>query len=449
VKNLALPLPRAAAILALAGFVVAFGPRPAAADGGDILIRNGTILTVTKGVIARGDILVLGGVIKAIGPDLAAPPGVRAVDAAGRFVVPGLIDSHTHIAVAGTNEGSEAITPEADVGAVVNADDASILTALSGGVTMVHTMHGSANPIGGPNVVLKMKWGRPSEELVVAEALPTLKFALGENVKQANRTVAAGRERRYPATRMGANAVIRRELEKARNYMARWDRYKKAAAAKNPPRTLVPPKKDLRLEVLAEMLRGERVARCHSYQATETLEFMGLAREFGFKIQCFEHCWEGYKIAGEIAAAGIGISGFADNWAYKMEAAEGIAEMAGYCARKGVLVSINSDSGERIRRLFNDAAKTMKYGGLSEDEALRLVTINPAIQLGVDRIVGSLEVGKQCDVAIFSGHPLSAYARCDMTIIEGRVYFDREALAREREAAAPAAAAAREVGGLQ
>jgi imidazolonepropionase-like amidohydrolase len=443
-------IPRFAIIAAAAAAAVALAALPAFADGGAILIKNGTILTVTKGTIAKGDILVVGGVIKAIGEGIAAPPGVRVVDAAGRFVLPGIIDSHTHIALAGTNEGSEAITPEADVGSVVNADDVSILTALSGGVTMVHTMHGSANPIGGPNVVLKMKWGRPSEELVVKEALPTLKFALGENVKQSNRTVQPGQAQRYPATRMGANAIIRREFEKARNYMAQWDRYNQAAKAKNPPRTLVAPKKDLRLEVLAEMLRGERVARVHSYQATETLEFMELAKEFGFKIQCFEHIWEGYKIADEIAKAGIGISVFADSWAYKMEAAEGIAYDAGYCAKKGVLVSINSDSGERIRRLFNDAAKTMKYGGLGEDEALRLVTINPAIQLGVDKIVGSLEVGKQGDIAVFSEHPMSAYARCDMTIIEGDVYFDREAIVKEREAAEAAkkGGAARGQGGV-
>jgi imidazolonepropionase-like amidohydrolase len=433
----------------LAAAVLLLLPIAVRAEGGSILIKNGTVLTVTKGVIPQGDVLVVDGIIKAVGENLAAPPGVRVVDATGRFVLPGIIDSHTHIALAGTNEGSEAITPEADVGTVINADDTSILTALSGGVTMVHTMHGSANPIGGPNVVLKMKWGRPSEELVVREALPTLKFALGENVKQSGRTVQPGQTQRYPATRMGANAIIRREFEKARNYMAQWDRYKKAAAAKAPPANLVPPRQDLRMEVLAEMLRGERVARCHSYEATETLEFMELAKEFGFKVQCFEHCWEGYKIADELREAGIGISVFADSWAYKMEAAEGIAYMAGYCAKKGVLVSINSDSGERIRRLFNDAAKTMKYGGLTEDEALRLVTINPAIQLGVDKLVGSLEAGKQGDIAIFREHPMSAYTRCDMTIIEGRVYFDRDLVVEEREEAAKKAAAPRDKGGLR
>ncbi|MBM3295542.1 MAG: amidohydrolase family protein, partial [Candidatus Aminicenantes bacterium] len=399
-------------------------------------IKNGTLLTVTRGVLVKADILVVDGLIRKIGPSLDAPPGLPVVDVSGKYVIPGIIDSHTHIALDGTNEGSEAITPEADVGRVVNADDVSILTALSGGVTMVHTMHGSANPIGGPNVVLKMKWGRPSEELVVPQAWKTLKFALGENVKQSNRTIQiGGPPPRYPQTRMGTNAVIRREFLRAKDYLAEWERYEKLRTSNNPPPTLVPPRKDLRLEVLADVLRGRMVARCHAYVAPETLEFLLLSKELGFKVACFEHAWEAYKIVDALAEANIGISVFADSWAYKMEAAEGIAYNAGYCAKNGVLVSINSDSGERIRRLFNEAAKTMKYGGLGEDEALALITINPAIQLGVDKIVGSLEIGKQADIAVFTGHPMSAYARCDMTIIEGDVYFDRDRLVREREEA--------------
>jgi len=404
--------------------------------GGSLLIKNGTLLTVTRGVLVKADILVVDGLIRKIGPSLDAPPGLPVVDVSGKYVIPGIIDSHTHIALDGTNEGSEAITPEADVGRVVNADDVSILTALSGGVTMVHTMHGSANPIGGPNVVLKMKWGRPSEELVVPQAWKTLKFALGENVKQSNRTIQiGGPPPRYPQTRMGTNAVIRREFLRAKDYLAEWERYEKLRTSNNPPPTLVPPRKDLRLEVLADVLRGRMVARCHAYVAPETLEFLLLSKELGFKVACFEHAWEAYKIVDALAEANIGISVFADSWAYKMEAAEGIAYNAGYCAKNGVLVSINSDSGERIRRLFNEAAKTMKYGGLGEDEALALITINPAIQLGVDKIVGSLEIGKQADIAVFTGHPMSAYARCDMTIIEGDVYFDRDRLVREREEA--------------
>jgi imidazolonepropionase-like amidohydrolase len=433
--------------LVFAALVLAASFQPAFADGGNLLIKNGTILTVTHGIIAKGDILVLNGIIRQIGENITPPAGVKVIEVSGKFVIPGIIDSHTHIALAGTNEGSEAITPEADVGAVINADDTAILTALSGGVTMAHTMHGSANPIGGPNVVLKMKWGKPSEDLVVTEALRTLKFALGENVKQSSRTILpGGPPPRYPQTRMGVNAIIRREFLRAQNYMAAWDRYNKLKASKTPPKILLPPRKDLRLEVLADLLRGKMVARCHDYQATEALEFIGLAREFGFKIAAFEHAWEAYKIADELAEEKIGISVFADSWAYKMEAAEGIAYDAGYCAKKGVLVSINSDSGERIRRLFNDASKTMKYGGLSENEALSLITINPAIQLGVDRIVGSLEVGKQADIAIFNEHPMSAYTRCDMTIVDGDVYFDRAAILREREEAAKKAEAAKKGG---
>lgn len=400
--------------------------------GQDLLIKNGTILTVTQGKIQNGDILIVDGLIKKIGVGIQAPEGIRVVDATGKFIIPGILDSHSHLALSGINEGTEAITSEVNMRDVINADDVGILTALSGGVTMIHTMHGSANPIAGENVVLKLKWGKTAEELIVHEALRTLKFALGENPKR-SRARGTSATPRYPQTRMGVNAIIRREFMKAKNYMEQWDRYEKLKAMKKPPKNLIPPRKDLRLEPLVALLQGEMVARCHAYQADEMIEFINLSKEFGFKIACFEHAWEAYKIAKEIAANNIGLSVFSDSWAYKVEAAEGIAYNAGFCANQGVLVSINSDSGERIRRLFNDAAKTMKYGGLSKDEALKLITINPAIQLGVDKIVGSLEVGKHGDVAIFHEHPLSIYTRCEMTIIEGDIYFDRAQYLKERE----------------
>jgi len=403
---------------------------PGLLSGQDVLIKNGTILTVTKGTIPQGDILVLNGIIKKIGGHIEAPEGIKVVDASGKYVIPGIIDSHTHIAITAGNESSEAITPEVRIRDVLNAEDTAIYTALSGGVTMVHTMHGSGNPIGGQNIVLKMKWGLSAEELIVPDAYRTLKFALGENVKQANFYTPTPR---YPQSRMGVNAIIRREFLKAKNYMEQWDRYSKARKSKKSSKNLLPPKKDLRMEALADVLRGKMLARCHSYRADETLEFMKLAQELGFKIACFEHASEAFKIAKELAAERIGISIFLDNWAYKIEAYEGIAYNAAYCTKNGVLVSINSDSSERIRRLFNDTAKAMKYGGLSEEEALKLITINPAIQLGVERIAGSLEVGKHGDIAIFNEHPLSAYTRCDMTIIEGQVYFDRAQYLKERE----------------
>ncbi len=411
------------------------GPANRLLAAGNLLIKNATILPVTGPPINGGDVLVIDGIIKQVGRNLTAPPGTRIIEASGKYLIPGIIDTHTHLALSGTNEGTEAITPEVNMAEVINPDDPAILTALSGGVTMVHTMHGSANVIGGVNVVLKMKWGQPSEKLVVREAYPTLKFALGENVKQSNRMLLPGRPQRYPATRMGANAIIRRELLRARDYMAEWERYEKLRSSKNPPPNLLPPKKDLRLETLSDLLRGKLYARCHAYVATEMVEFLNLAREFGFKIGAFEHAWEAYKITDELLAAGVGISVFIDSWAYKMEAAEGIAYNAAYCTKRGILVSINSDSSERVRRLFNEAGKAVKYG-LTPDEALKLITINAARQLGVDRLVGSIEVGKQADLALFNEHPMSAYTRCDLTIIEGEVYFDREKLLLEREAAA-------------
>jgi len=399
--------------------------------GQDLLIKNGTIVTVTKGTIPDADILILDGIIKKIGKNIKAPEGIRVVDATGKYVMPGIIDSHTHIALTGTNEGSEAITPEVKMQDVIDSEDLSIYTALSGGVTMVHTMHGSGNPIGGENIVLKMKWGKASEEMIAPQAHRTLKFALGENPKRANfMTVGTPR---YPQSRMGVNAIIRREFLAAKNYMEQWDRYFKAKKSKKTANNLIPPRKDLRMEQLADMLRGKMLARCHSYRADETLEFIKLSKELRFKIACFEHISEGFKIVKELADEDIGISIFLDNWAYKVEASEGIAYNAAYCTKNGVLVSINSDSGERIRRLFNDAAKAMKYGSLSEEESLKLITINPAIQLGVEKIAGSLEVGKHGDIAIFNEHPLSGYTLCEMTIIEGEIYFDRAQYLKERE----------------
>ncbi len=408
-----------------------FAFAPGFSSAQDLLIKNGTILTVTNGTITHGDVLVVGGIIKKLGKNIKAPKGTKVIDAAGKYVIPGIIDSHTHIGLTGTNEMGNALTPEVKMRDVLNAESTSIYTALTGGVTMVHTMHGSGNPIGGENIVIKMKWGKTSEEMVVPEAYRTLKFALGENPKRAN--VSGMGTPRYPQSRMGVNAIIRREFMKAKNYMEQWDRYLNAKKSKKSAKNLVPPRKILQMEQLVDMMRGKMWARCHSYRADETLEFIKLSKEFGFKIAAFEHISEAFKIAKELAEEGIGISIFADGWAYKMEASEGIAYNAAFCTQQGVLVSINSDSGERIRRLFNDAAKSMKYGGLSEEEALKLITINPAIQLGVDKIAGSLEVGKHGDIAIFNAHPLSAYTVCEMTIIEGEVYFDRAKYLQERE----------------
>lgn len=419
-------------LLAVVTTFYAFSATHPAWGRGNLLLKNGTILTVTKGVLPRGDVLIMDGIIRQVGENIQAPPGIKVIDVSGKYVMPGIIDSHTHIALSGTNETGDVITAEVDMADVIHPEDLSILTALSGGVTMVHTLHGSANPIGGRNITLKLKWGRPAEEMIVREATPTLKFALGENPKQANRPATTAPPR-YPISRMGVNAIIRRELLRAKNYIDEWERYRQAMGARSASKTLLQPRRDLRLETLADLLHGRLVARCHSYRADETLEFIKLAKEFGFKVACFEHIPEAYKIVPELVAQGIGISVFLDNWAYKVEAEEGIAPMAAYCAQHGIVVSINSDSSERIRRLFNDAAKAIKYGGLAEEEALKLITLNPAIQLGVEKMAGSIEVGKHGDVAIFHEHPLSAYTRCEMTIIEGEIYFDRDQYLKERE----------------
>lgn len=402
---------------------------PAFAVAQDLLIKNATVLTVTQGTLPNSDILILGGVIRGIGEGLEAPKGVRVIDAAGRFAVPGLFDSHTHIALTDINEMGATVTPEVDEADALNAEDVRIYYCLTGGVTTVHTMHGSANPIGGRNITLKLKWGRPAEEMVVPQAYPTIKFAQGENIKQSYYNPPTDR---YPKSRMGVAAIVRRELLRARAYMEEWDRYEAAKANPERPGGLLPPRKDLGLEALADVLRGKLLVRCHTYKADETLEMLALSRELGFKIACLDHASEAFKIAPELVAAGVGISVFADSWSYKLETAEGIAHNAAACAKKGVLVSLNSDGGPQMQYMFNEAAKAVKFGGLPADDALKLITINPAIQLGVDKLTGSLEAGKQGDVAIFNAHPLDSYARCEMTIIEGEVYFDRDRDIRER-----------------
>jgi imidazolonepropionase-like amidohydrolase len=416
---------------------------PLAAGAQDLLIKNATVLTVTRGTLPKGDILILGGIIRKIGENIETPKGVRVVDATGKFAVPGLFDSHTHIGLTDINEMGETITPEVSVADALNAEDPRIYYCLTGGVTMVHTMHGSGNPIGGRNVTLKMKWGKTAEEMIVPQAFPTIKFAQGENIKQSYYNPPTAR---YPKSRMGVAAIVRRELLKARRYREEWDRYRAAAGAKKPGGLLIPPRKDLRLEALADVLRGKLLVRCHTYRADETLEMVNLSRELGFKIACLDHASEAFKIAKELAAAGIGISVFTDSWSYKLETAEGIAYNAAACAKKGVLVSLNSDGGPQMQYMFNEAAKTMKFGGLPADEALKLITINPAIQLGVDKIAGSLEAGKHGDVAIFNRHPLDSYTRCEMTIIEGEVTFDRDRDVKERQEMKSADAAKVKVG---
>jgi len=299
----------------------------------------------------------------------------------------------------------------------IDPEDISIYRELAGGVTTTATLHGSANPIGGQGTVIKLRWGKDAKGLLFEGAKPGLKFALGENPKRGGRATE-----RYPGTRMGVEDVIREAFLEARDYTAKWDDYRKRLAAGD--KTAVPPRRDLKLEPIAEVLRGERLAFVHAYRTDEMLMMMRVAEEFGFRVNSFEHGLEAYKIAKEVAAHGAVISTFSDWWAYKVEAYDAIPYNAAILTRKGVMVSINSDSDEEARHLNQEAAKCMKYGGLTEQEALKLVTLNPATQLKIADRVGSIDLGKDADLVIYNHHPLSVYAVVQKVLIDGQIYFD-------------------------
>jgi imidazolonepropionase-like amidohydrolase len=389
-------------------------------------IVGGTLLTAAPhGTIEKGTVLVRGGKIVAVGRDVTVPAGATVIDASSRFVIPGIIDTHSHNAVeGGVNECTDSVTAEVRVVDVIDHEDVNIYRQLAGGVTTINVLHGSCNAIGGQNAVLKMRWGKTPEELVFKEAPRGIKFALGENPKRANFRVPG--PPRYPATRMGVEVVIRQAFEQARAYKREWEDYeKKVKAAGAKGEKPVAPRRDLRLEALRDVLDGKVYVHAHCYRADEILMLIRLAEDFGFKIRTFQHVLEGYKVASEIARHGAGAGTFIDWWAYKLEAYDATPYNPAILARHGVTVSLNSDSDELARRLYWDAAKAVKYGGVDETEALEMITRNAAAQLGVDKRVGSIEVGKDADLAVFSAHPFSPDARCETTLVDGVVYFDR------------------------
>lgn len=389
------------------------------------LIRNATILTAIGPAIEGGDILIRDGKIAAVGQNLNAPAGARIVDATGLYVIPGIIDAHSHRGATGPiNEGTIAVSAMVGIKDVINPSDIALYRAIAGGVTTINVLHGSANPIGGRNAIIKLRWGLDAEEMLLEGAPEGIKFALGENPKR-TRTPA-----RYPNSRMGVQDVIRQAFIEAREYMRQWEEYERN---RKRDKNAIPPRRDLKLETIAEILRGERHVHAHSYRADEILQLLRLAEEFGVKIQTLQHVLEGYRVADEIARHGAGASTFSDWWAYKVEANEAIPHNAAIMTERGVVVSINSDSPEEMRHLNQEAAKSMKWGGLSELEALRLVTLNPAIQLGIQDRVGSIEVGKDADLVIYKGHPLSMTGVVQQTYIDGKLYFDIE-LDRQRQA---------------
>jgi imidazolonepropionase-like amidohydrolase len=415
-------------------------PLPA---GKAVAITGGTVLTAgPQGAIAPGTVLIRDGRIAAVGKDVAVPEGAAVIDARGRYVTPGIIDSHSHTAIDGNvNECTDVITAETRIRDVIDHRDVSIYRQLAGGVTTINVLHGSCNAIGGQNAVLKLRWGKGPEELVFKEAPRGIKFALGENVKRSN--FRAPGEPRYPGSRMGVEVVLREGFLRARAYRKEWAEYEaKLRALPAKAAKPVPPRRDLRLETLASILDGKILVHSHGYRADEMLMLMSLADEFGFKVRTFQHGLEAYKIASEIARHGAGVGTFIDWWAFKIEALGASPYNPAVLASHGVKVSLNSDSNELARRLYWDAAKAVKYGGVGEAEALRMITWNAAWQLGIERYVGSLEAGKQADIAIFSGHPLSAQARCEMTLVDGQVYFDRAFDLEARRATAEWAALA-------
>jgi imidazolonepropionase-like amidohydrolase len=399
------------------------GAQQAVSGGGATLIKNATVLTVTKGTLQNTDVLMQNGKITQIGRNLTAPAGARTIDATGKYIMPGIIDPHSHMMADAINEGSLSVTSMVRIQDVINPTAINVYRALAGGVTTINILHGSANTIGGQNAVVKLKYGREASEMMFQGAPPGIKFALGENVTRKNSNQFNAGPRRYPATRMGQEEVLRDAFVRAQDYKREWDDYRARVARRET--NLVAPRRDLELEPLVEVLEGKRLVHAHGYRADEHLMLLNVASEFGFKIATLQHVLEGYKIAPEIAKAGAGASSFADSWSYKIEAYDAIPYNNAIMMRAGVLQTINSDSDERVRRLNIDAAKMIKYGGMTEDEALKTITYNGAAQLGVEKRVGSIEVGKDADLAIWSSHPLSVFASVETTFIDGEVFFDK------------------------
>jgi len=395
-------------------------PRVSFPGGRDMLLKNANIYTFDRGVLEGFDLLIRGGKIAEMAQNIPVKDNLYTINLPGKSIIPGIIDSHTHIGLyRGTNEMSENITPEVKMEYQVDPDSPRIYYALTGGVTMVHTMHGSSNPIGGENVTIKLKWGKSAEEMIEKRAPRTLKMALGENPKTMTKN--------FPTTRMGVSAVIGSAYKKALDYRKQWENYQKKQAQlpEQERAKLIPPPKDYRLEALLDTIDKKMAIRCHTYRAEETLELIRLSKEFGFKIAGFEHIHQAFRIADELKTNNIGISIFIDAWNYKTEASEFSPWGLELLHKKGVEISLNSDSTEIMRRLYMEAGKVRRYGGMDDMEALKTITLNPAKMLGVDHFAGSIEIGKDADLAVFDGHPLSSMSKCILTIIDGEIYFDR------------------------
>jgi len=384
-----------------------------------VLFRNTTIWTNEKeGKLENGDVLVRNGKIIAVGKNLSAD-GAKVIDGSGMHLTAGIIDEHSHIAASSINEGGQSVTSEVRITDNLNPDDINIYRQLSGGVTSSHILHGSANTIGGQTQLIKLRWGANDDELKFKGWPGFIKFALGENVKRSG----TNQNNRFPDTRMGVSQVLIDAFTRAREYEAEWKRYE-TEKKKNPKH--LAPRRDLELEALVEILNKQRFITCHSYVQSEIVDMMRVAERFGFTLNTFTHILEGYKVADKMKQHGAHVSSFSDWWNYKMEVVDAIPFNAAIMQKVGLNVAINSDDAEMARRLNQEAAKAVKYGGVSEEEALKMVTLNPAIMLHVDDKTGSIKVGKDADLVLWSDHPLSIYAKAMKTMVDGIIYYDRE-----------------------
>jgi imidazolonepropionase-like amidohydrolase len=413
-------LARAVVVFLFAAFsAIAVSAQQSIPAKGDVLIKNATLLTITHGRVEHGSVYVKDGKIAAFGANVNASTGATVVDAGGKYVTPGIIDSHSHMALdSDVNEATSPVVPHMMMRDAFVYDDRMIYRALAGGVTTALLLHGSADMIGGQAVVIKTKYGMEKEQMIFPGAPQSIKFASGENPKR-----VFGGKGTLPSTRMGNFAVQRQALLDAQAYMKDWDEYN-AKVAKG-DKDAKAPKRDLKLDALADVLRGKMLVQIHCYRADELLTEMAMAKEFGYKVRAFHHALEAYKIADKLAENGVGIATFSDWWGYKYEAWDAIPWNAVISMRKGVKVAIKSDSDDFVRRLNQEAAKTMRYGGATEDEAMKMITLNPAWIVGIDDKVGSIDVGKDGDLVLWSDYPLSSFAVPERVWIDGVEFFDR------------------------
>jgi imidazolonepropionase-like amidohydrolase len=391
-----------------------------------VIIKNVTVWTnEPEGILKNKDVMITDGKIVRIGDNLSVPKTVKAliIDGTGKHLTPGIIDEHSHIAISGgVNEGSQNSSAEVRIGDVINADDINIYRQLSGGVTAVQLLHGSANPVGGQSALIKLKWGNAPEEMKIKGADGFIKFALGENVKQSNwgdrNTI------RFPQSRMGVEQVYYDIFIRAREYEQKWKTWNQLDAKTKKLQSA--PRRDLELETIAEILNKKRFITCHSYVQSEINMLMHVADSMGFVVNTFTHILEGYKVADKMKKHGVGASSFSDWWAYKMEVKDAIPYNGAILWSMGVITAFNSDDAEMGRRLNQEAGKAVKYGNVPKEEALKFVTLNPALLLHLDKKTGSIKPGKDGDLVLWSDDPLSVYAKVEKTLIEGKVYFDAE-----------------------